>query len=191
MAENFWGGAVAADFTTYEGKALAAKKIQDRTYAKESLILCDWAWPIMTVSNSEDHLGDPTLESQVFSAITGKETDEEGMNRFGERIFNLQRAILTREGRLGRESDQLPEQFFTIPLKSTTGNPECLAPGKDGELISRKGVVVEREKLEKMKTEYYQLRGWDSVTGFQRKDKLEEVGLAEVADEMAKRGLLA
>ncbi len=191
IARRFWGSDVSADFSTYEGKALAARNIQDRQYAKESLILCDWAWPIMHVRDSEDHLGDPTLESQVFSAVTGKEADEEGMYRIGERVFNLQRAILAREGHLGRESDQLPEPFFTIPLKTSFGNPECLAPGKDGEVISRKGAVVERGKFEQMKTEYYQLRGWDPTTGLQRKGKLEELGLADIADEMAKRGLLA
>ena len=54
VARNFWGSAAAADFSSYEGKALAAKKIQDRTYAKESLILCDLLWPIMWVRFPEN-----------------------------------------------------------------------------------------------------------------------------------------
>jgi len=191
IAKRWWGSEIAGDFSTYEGKALAAKRIQDRQYAKESLILCDFSWPIMYLPNSEDHLGDPTLESQVFSAVTGKEVDEEGLYRFGERVFNLQRAILVREGHRGREGDQLPEQFFTIPLKAALFNPECQVPGRDGEVASRKGEVVDREQFEQMKTEYYQLRGWDSDTGLQSKPSLEEVGLADMVDEMGKRGLLA
>ena len=101
IAARFWGSEVAADFSTYEGKALAAKKIQDRSYAKECLILCDWLWPIMEMEFSEDHVGDPTLESQIVSAVTGRELDEEGLNRIGERVFNLQRAIHIREGHKG------------------------------------------------------------------------------------------
>jgi len=71
IAEKFWGSAAAADLSTYEGKALASKTIQDRAYAKECLILCDIFWPIKWVKHSEDHLGDPALESRVFSAVTG------------------------------------------------------------------------------------------------------------------------
>jgi hypothetical protein len=42
-----------------------------------------------------------------------------------------------------------------------------------------------------MKDEYYPLRGWDVVTGLQTRTKLKELGLAEVADDLAKRKLLA
>ena len=42
IAERFWGSEAAGDLTTYEGKALAAKMIQERQYAKESLVLCDY-----------------------------------------------------------------------------------------------------------------------------------------------------
>ena len=87
IAEKFWGSRAAGDLSTYEGKALAAKKIQDRTYAKESLILCDFLWPIIWIRDAAGHVGDPTMESQVFSAVTGKETDEEGLNKLGERIL--------------------------------------------------------------------------------------------------------
>jgi aldehyde:ferredoxin oxidoreductase len=190
IAEKFWGSEVAGDFSTYEGKALAAKKIQDRGYAKESLILCDLYWPMQHFESSDDHLGDPSLESQVFSAVTGKEVDEEGLYRLGERVFNLQRAIMVREGHRGREDDRLPEAYFTIPLKSFVANPECLVPGKDGEVITRRGAVVDREKFEEMKTEYYGLRGWDADTGWLRRAKLEELGLKDVADRLAGAGKL-
>jgi len=190
IARRFWGSEQAMDFSTYDGKALAATKIQDREYTEESLILCDFSWPIIHVYDSEDHMGDPTLESRLFSAVTGQEVDEEGMDRLGERIFNLQRAIMVREGHRGREYDQLPEQFFTIPLKTAFVNPECQAPGRDGEVISRKGAVVERDKFEQMKTEYYRLRGWDPATGLQTKQKLEELGLADLVADMQRRALL-
>jgi aldehyde:ferredoxin oxidoreductase len=190
IAEKFWGSQAAGDLSNYEGKALAAKKIQDRTYAKESLILCDFLYPVIWVKNGEGHVGDPTIESQVFSAVTGKETDEEGLNKLGERIFNLQRAIRLREGWGARQGDTIFNAFYEIPVQSVRFNPDCLVPGKGGEPFSRKGAVVEEEKFEKMKSEYYELRGWDVTSGLPTMTKLQELEMADVADDLESRGLL-
>jgi len=181
IAKKFLGSEIALDFSTYEGKALAAKMIQDREYIKECLILCDFAWPMMDVKHSEEHVGDPTLPSKVFSAVTGKEIDEEGLDKIGERVFNLQRAVLIREGHGGRESDSLPDFDHTVPLSLGVGpNPEYLLPGKEGEITSRVGAVVDREKFKKMKDEYYKFRGWDVESGLQTKAKLMELGLQDI-----------
>lgn len=189
VAKRFWGSEIAGDFSTYEGKALAAKKIQDRQYVKESLILCDYAWPIAHVRYSEDHLGDPAIESKIYSAVVGREVDEEGLYRIGERVFNLQRAILVREGHRGKEADKLPGFSYTIPLQFTEHNPECLLPGKGGKAITRKGAVVEKDKFESMRDEYYYLRGWDVASGLQTASKLEQLELKDVAEDLAQIGL--
>ena len=76
IAGRFWGGERAVDFSTYEGKALSAKMIQDRQYAKECLVLCDFAFPVFDRADSEDHVGDPGLESKLLSAVTGMAIDE-------------------------------------------------------------------------------------------------------------------
>jgi len=191
IAKRFWGSEIAADFSTIEGKALAAAKIQDRQYAKECLILCDFSWPIAHSLNTEDHMGDPTLESRICAAVTGRDVDEEGLYKIGRRVFNLQRAILAREGRKGREGDSLPEFEYTVPLKGDFGNPNCMVPGKDGEPFFRKGMVVDRGEFEKMKDEYYETRGWDVSTGLQRQAQLEELGLGDVAKTLEREGLLA
>jgi aldehyde:ferredoxin oxidoreductase len=190
MARRFYGSEIAADFSTYEGKAAAAARIQDREYAKESLIMCDLSWPMYFTASSEDHVGDPTLDSQIYSAVTGREIDEDGLNRIGERVFNLQRAILAREGYRGREHDIIDEFNFTSPLKGDFGNPECLVPGKDGEILSRKGMVVDRAEFERMMDEFYSIRGWDVTTGLQTRTKLEELNLNKVADTLESEDLL-
>ena len=87
------------------------------------------------------------------------EKDENELYRLGERVFNLQRAILIREGHQGREDDTLPEPFYTVPLQTDRHNPECLVPGKEGQVITKKGTVLDREKFETLKDEYYALRG--------------------------------
>ncbi len=190
MSKKFWGDEIAADFSTYQGKALCAAKIQDRQYAKESLILCDLSWPISHSPVTQDHVGDPKLESQVCSAVTGIDMDEKDLNKLGERIFNLQRAVLAREGRKGRDCDKLEEFNFTVPLKADFGNPDCLVPGKNGEVFSRKGMVLDRGEFEKMKDEYYAIRGWDVKTGLQTQTKLEELGLGDIAETLKREDLL-
>lgn len=184
MARKFWGSEIAADFTTYEGKALAAKMIQDRQYAKECLILCDYLFPMMHFEFTEDHIGDPTLESRILSAVIGKDIDEPGLRATGERVFNLQRAIIAREGHVGRQFDSLDERCFTEPLAYDIAAPDLIVPGKDGEPASRKGAVVDREKWEAMKDEYYGLREWDVETGLQTREKLARLDLDDIGQEL-------
>jgi aldehyde:ferredoxin oxidoreductase len=187
IAKRFWGTELAFDLSTYEGKALTTTMIQNREYVKECLILCDWAWPIMTVEFSEDHVGDPSLESKVLSAAMGEEIDEEGLSKIGERVVNLQRAIFAREA---RGSDTIADFHFTVPQRDDPMNPRGIAPGKDGEIIVRKGAMLDRAKFEEMKREYYQLRGWDPASGLQTKAKLAELNLKDVADGLEKRKLV-
>ena len=112
------------------------------------------------------------------------------MNKVGEKVFNLQRAVLAREGRSGRDCDELEEYNFTVPLKSEFGNPGCLVPGKNGEVFSRKGMVLDRSEFEKMKDEYYGIRGWDVATGLQTKDKLKELDLGDIVEILEREDLI-
>lgn len=190
IAKQFWGSEVAADYTTIEGKALAAKMIQDREYAKECIGLCSFLWPIMDSAHTADHVGDPTLEAQILSAVTGQAFDEGRLNHIGERVFNLTRAIHLREGHRGIADDTLPETWYTVPASWDMPNPEMVVPGPGNEVASRQGAVVDRARFEKMRAEYYQLRGWDASVGTPTGTKLDELALREVATEMNQRGLL-
>jgi aldehyde:ferredoxin oxidoreductase len=193
-AQRFWGGDKAVDFSTYEGKALAAKKVQDRSYAQESLVLCDIHWPMMVTSANYPggHVGDPAIESRIYSAITGKETSEAELYRTGERIFNLVRAVQLRQGWGGRDGDRLLDYFFTHPIQrgEVFFDPDVIMPGPEGKIISRLGAVLDRGEFEKMKTDYYRLRCWDTATGFPTRARLNELGLGGVAGDLKKRGLL-
>ena len=187
IGKKFWGSEKAVDFSTYEGKALAAIKIQHREYAKESMILCDFVWPIFDDASSSEHVGDPTLESRLLSAVTGKHIDEKSLEQYGERIFNLNRAIMLREGRKGRTDDSLPETQYIERVEMIADvfgmhNPELLLPGAGDEIISRRGKAVDREKFERMLDEYYDVRGWDRATGFPTRKKLEELSLGCVIE---------
>ena len=191
IGRRFWGSELTYDFSTYEGEAIAAKRIQDKIHAEECLILCCFFYPLRSVDYTETHEGDPTIESKLYSAVTGNETDEEGLNRIGERVFNLERAVLAREDPRGKKVDEIAEFNFTVPVKGESLNPECIVPGKDGEPISKNGTVVDRDKFAKMLSEYYELRGWDKSSGLQTKQKLAELDLEDIAGDLAQRGLVA
>lgn len=184
QAARLWGSEIAADFSTYEGKALAGKLVQDRGYARECLILCDLAW----IGAG----GDPTLESRIYSAITGIDMSENGLLEVGERVFNLQRAIQLRLGWGGRRGDQLLPHLYTSPLKkgSIFFNEDALVPGPGGKVISKLGAVVDRAEFDKMLTEYYTLRGWDTATGLPLAATLRKFKLDDVAEDLQSRGLL-
>ena len=177
--------------TTMEGKAIATVKIQDHTYVKDSLGLCDFGWPIMDSFNTEDHTGDPTLESRLFSAVTGIDTDEEALDRYGERIFNLQRAILLREGWKALDDDRPKEFNFTEPVVWDPLNPKLIVPGPTEEPVSIKGNMLDPVRFEDMRKEFYALRGWDTDTGLQKRPRLEALGLWELAKQLESRDLLA
>ncbi len=190
IAERFWGSILAADFSTYDGKALAAKLVQDRSCAQESLILCDVHWPMQVTSadSPSGHVGDSTLESRILSAVTGKETNEEELRLIGERVFNLQRAILLTQGWEGRQGDGIMEYFFSEPLKrgEIFFNPDAIMPGPGGELVSRLDLPLDRKSFEKMKDEYYQLRGWDVGSGLLTQAKLRDLDLGDTIDTLIK-----
>jgi aldehyde:ferredoxin oxidoreductase len=80
----------------------------------------------------------------------------------GERVWNLSRAIMIKEGRT-RKEDTFHESFF----KEGSGEK-----------------AVPKEDFERAKTNYYRLRGWDEATGWPTREKLEELDLSDVARDL-------
>ena len=184
VACKFWAHAKAWDLMTHQGKACAAARIIDRTIVKDSLGLCDAVWPLMSSWNTPDHVGDPTIESRIFHAATGIEIDETDLNKYGERIFNLQRAILLREG-LQPEKDDFPAEFnFKNPVEAIYLNPDVIVPGRGEEVISRKGQILDRKIYARMLRDFYEIRGWNPESGLQRTSILSALGLADIAQDL-------
>ncbi len=196
IARRFWGDERAVDFSTYAGKAAVAARIQNRQYAKETLVACDFLFPLTTADGAADHVGDPELESRLLASVTGMDVSEDGYYGIGERVFNLQRAIQGLEGRAGRKDDRVNEFYFTEPMTEEPGflgifNPDFMLPGPGGELITRKGAVLERGKFEAMMDEYYAIRGWDAASALQTEALLERLGLGGCIPRLRTAGLLA
>ncbi|MCF8113166.1 MAG: hypothetical protein K9K21_04845 [Desulfotignum sp.] len=179
-AARFWGHDKAWDLMTHEGKAQAAVKIMDRTYAKDSLLLCDSCWPVMVSWHTPDHVGDPGLEARTFTAVTGIDMDEQGLHLFGERIFNLERAILIREGRRPLVDDDVARFNYTTPVETVFMNPQVLVPGPGDQVLTRRGMTLDKAVFESMRRRFYQLRQWDPDTGKQRAETLDRLGLGDM-----------
>ena len=175
IARIFWGSEEAADESTYDGKALAAVKIQNMTYLKDALGLCDFAWPISYSHATPDYVGDRDLEAKIFTAVTGKAGEE--LERYAERIANLQRLILLREGRRTPQADYPPEFNFTEPLLDMPHAPVSTVPGPNNQAVSWLGNKLDRDSFAAMLQEYYRLRGWDEVTGIPKAETLKSIGL--------------
>ncbi|MFQ6112285.1 MAG: aldehyde ferredoxin oxidoreductase C-terminal domain-containing protein, partial [Nitrospinota bacterium] len=102
--------------------------------------------------------------AKALTAATGVEFSYKDLWQAGERICNLERSFNVREG-ARRKDDRLPKRFLEEPF----------AEG------GSKGVTV---PLEPMLDEYYEARGWDKGTGIPKREKLIELGLEDVADEL-------
>jgi aldehyde:ferredoxin oxidoreductase len=180
IARAFWGSEAAGDFSSYEGKALAARTTQNRICFKDSLGLCDFTWPIMYSFDTPDHVGDPHLEAKIYAAVTGIADDEVDLDRCGERIFNLQRVIMLREGRQVPEADYPLEHNFTELLKAGGTHGVMMVPGPNKKPIDVTGNTLDRDKFVSMLQEYYRLRGWDEATGLPRPETLSALGLGDL-----------
>ena len=189
VARRSWGSEEVADLGNPDAMARATVMMQDRGYAHDCLVVCGFIWPVLDSQFTPDHLGDLSLESRLLSAVTGRDIDEEGLNRVGETVFNLGRAILVREGHRGTEDDRLPEAWHSLPLKIDMTNPEMVLPGRGDEAVSMKGWVVDRDEFARARRAYYEMRHWNGETGLQTVARLRDLGLDEAASELRRRGL--
>jgi aldehyde:ferredoxin oxidoreductase len=111
----------------------------------------------------------PKLFPRMLVAATGIEAfgDWKYLGRAGERNWNLDRAFNAREG-FDRRHDTLPVRVQTEPLHTGTADGE-------GQMV---------KALDTFLDEYYRLRGWTS-SGIPTKEKLLELGLDDVVEDMA------
>jgi aldehyde:ferredoxin oxidoreductase len=174
IAKEMWGDEAAADFSGYKGQAMAARTIQNRTYIKESLGLCDWAYPISYSFNTPDHFGDPEIEAKLFTAVTGVDADV--LEGIGERIYTLQRMILLREGRQTPQADYPLDYNFTETLEEIPGIG-IMVPGPGDTAVDMSGKKLDRAKYLEMLKEFYRVRGWDEATGVPKKETVKKLGL--------------
>ena len=159
-----WGHPKTGDGRSPEGKAPMTAYGQSIYTIVDSVGACKFHSRIALDGLREEDF------ASLLSAATGVDMSAQEVMQAADRIYTLERAYNCLLG-LGRKDDTLPEMYFREPFNA--------GPWKGQQIITR-------EDQEKMLDEYYQYRGWDVETGIPTRKKLEELGLADVADRLEK-----
>jgi aldehyde:ferredoxin oxidoreductase len=151
---------------------------------KDSVTVDDQSFPRIYSNKTADHFArtasgmpGPSFEYNMFRLATGMDISEAEFEQMAERAFNLERSVQVRNWGRSRAVDEMVIPYFE--RIENWVNP----------YIGR-GVGLDREKFAALLDEYYILRGWDVATGRPTAAKLQELGLADVGKELAKRGLI-
>lgn len=107
---------------------------------------------------------------RLYSLATGIPTDKTEMLKIAERVQNVERAFLCREG-IRRADDWLVGKWGTDPVPNGPYRGERIDP----------------EKWEGMLDDYYRLRGW-RPDGVPSREKLSALGIDDVAEALEKAG---
>lgn len=146
---------------TIEGKGKYTAKLNHLMIFTDSLITCHLAegvWGPIELTQ---------LVVDMLNKVTGMDLSIEEAEQTAERMWNVIRAFAVREG-TRRENDTLPKRFLTQPIP-------------DG---PSQGMVVTEEMLEKMKDEYYAVRGWDRASGIPTPERLLALDLPDIAKDI-------
>jgi aldehyde:ferredoxin oxidoreductase len=164
---NAWpelGVTETMDRFTLEGKPRVVRLAEDYTSFINSLPLCSFmSLTVGGIRNTDEISG-------LLAAATGwtDVTLAEEM-AIGERAYNLARAFTVRESG-GTADDRLPAKL-TRHLRDGASRDQ----------------IITNQDLQPALQEYYRLRGW-SETGTPTETKLTELGLADVAQQLARQG---
>ncbi len=120
-----------------------------------------------------DPIAFPTeLFAQALLAATGEVWDPGEIRAVGERIANVEKAFNSRLG-LRRTDDRLCHRWMEETVTEGYGKGWRAA-----------------DYLDKTLDEYYEYHGWDKKTSLPKREKLEELGLGDVAGVLEGEGAL-
>ena len=154
----------ATDPLTLEGKVKVVRWTQNYGDAQESIGACKF-------HNYATAAFNPETYAKITSYATGINITPSELMEIGERVFNLERCFNVREG-IRRKDDSIPKRLCLVPTFGPSSQDSKRATSK--------------EELDAMLDEYYQARGWEKETGIPSEQKLRELGLGNVAEELAK-----
>ena len=105
--------------------------------------------------------------TDLYQAATGIEISPDELRKAGERIWNLQRAFNQREG-ADKKDDMPPWRVLNESIK--IGDKEY--------------PPLTEDRANKLLEEYYEERGWNIKDGSLTREKLQELGLGDVASDL-------
>jgi aldehyde:ferredoxin oxidoreductase len=157
---------------------------------KQSAQLCDFRWPDFLNLYGPKMTGVTGIaEQRFFNDVTGKNFSFlDGIN-LGKKIWNLDNAIWTLQGR-HRDMVKFADYIYTKPGTTSSGYPEYMPGVKNGkwDYVITSGRHFDSDQFEDFKTRFYRFQGWNEKTGCPARKTLESIGLDNVADELEKNG---
>jgi len=163
VARKRFGTEKAIDPDSYEGKGVAVHYYSSLCTICDTLGICkfhtEWLNNPMGMKDIAD----------LFSAVTGVEMDEQCLSKVADRVNNVERAFLVREG-ITRKDDTLHGRMMEEPV------PSGIHQGKK----------LDKKKFDEMLDDYYEIVGWDKETGIPTRKTLESLGLRDIADDLEK-----
>lgn len=157
---------------------------------KQSAQLCDFRWPDFLNIYRPDMAGATGIaEQKFFNAVTGKNFSFlDGIN-LGKKIWNLDNAIWTLQGR-HRDMVRFADYIYTQPGHPPSGFREYMPGMKNGkwDYVVTSGRHFDNDKFEDFKTRFYRFQGWDETTGCPTRATLKTLDLAKAADELENNG---
>jgi len=156
---------------------------------KQSVLYCDMRWPEFINSRLPGYKGlTGEGEPKFLNAVTGKKFSFVDGMELGRKIWNLDNAIWTLQGR-HRDMVHFSDYIYHIPFVGLGNYATYYLPGREKgrwDYIRVNGRHLDKAKVEEFKTRFYTLEGWDTRSGWPKRRTLESMGLKFVADELDK-----
>ena len=185
-----YGTEAAADpYSGYEGKARVGYFHTIRPVIKDCVPVDDLTFPLILDRSAADgrvvlHDGDgheiegTDVEYHLFCLGTGTRWSREQFEQAAARVYNLERALQVRHWGRDRSVDEMVLPYFE-QLESYQ-NP-----------LLEQRYSLDREQFRPVLDEFYSLHGWDPVTGWPTRERLEALGLKGVYEQMIAGALVA
>ena len=162
LLREIYGGEVSSDYTSYDGKSRMVWW-QELLYAvTDSIGICKFQTVFCAVHA-------PKFEefSKLIEYTSDLKFSKPQLMEIGERIVTVERMFNNREG-FSRKDDKFPAEWFHS-LKF--GDIKLQFQDFFGE------IVITQEIAAQLLNDYYNERGWDSITGNPTKKKIKELSL--------------
>ncbi len=179
LAQHTSGYVEAGELQSYhpEAKSALVRFYENLFEIPDSLGICKFPW---------GHLGYWHDSPEAFEKMrdyicdgiyytTGIKYSKQELEEIGERAYQIERAIICLRG-IRREHDMPNWKCLNEPCPGEHPvGPNPLPP-------------IDEQKYSKLLDKYYEIRGW-TKNGIPKKERLEELGLNEVATSLEKHGL--
>ncbi len=169
LIEEMFGTKKAVDPHLPDGKGKVVAFFEEGCSATDMLGICKLVY-VTYVASMRELLYRRNVLPRLYTAITGRPMDVEGLYTRVRRVTTLEKSYNIREGGTGRKDDHPPYRFSHEPM------PEGPAEGK----------LFETDLL---LDDYYEAIGFDKGTGWPFQETLEELGLDFVSEELKGKGV--